>query len=426
MDTSKAFHAEIAVIGSLLTGEHSWEEIEGELKEDDFHVFYLRRAFNAIQEMKKSDSSCKTDFITVSSHIHATMGENETDVFNELANVANATFSTANLKAYAQIVKEQSNRRKTVSLLNYTAQKINNEDENYLDFLHKGLTDIENGVPFMITAYAEILDRTMARIEQECKQDGVTGLATGFLDLDDYISGLQKGQLIVLGARPSMGKTTLMMNIADNIACLNSNHPCVLFSLEMQESDICKRTLSRVTKIPGDQIFRGKVLAKDWGRIGKGFESLASSLLFINDRSALNVYQMRAYCRKVRNQHGLKAVFIDYIGLMDGEGENETLKIGNISRDLKALAKDFDIPVFVLSQLNRNIEARKDRTPQLSDLRQSGNIEQDADVILFLDRDVEDGREATLYVAKNRNGRIGRFKLSMDASFFEFKNYMGL
>lgn len=426
MKNPKAAIAENTVIGILLTTRDLWEDVTSELKEDDFCEYFCRRTFIAIGEMKKRDPNCVTDILTVSDYMPLDSGEKHNDVFRELAEIANNAFPSTNLKTYIEIVKKESNKRKLSALISLTQTKIFNDDEDYLDFVRQGLLDIENNTSFTITAYQDVMNEMIQRLEEDCNSGkAITGLASGFTELDDITNGLQNGDLIILAARPSMGKTLLMMNIADNISCLCTNEPCVLFSLEMPAIQISKRTLARVSGISGNLIFKAKLTDDHWLMISQAIEKLQTTKLFINDTSRMNVYQMRSYCRKIRNECGLKAVFIDYIGLMDGEGENETLRLGNISRDLKALAKDFNIPVVVLCQLNRKIEERKDRTPMLSDLRQSGNIEQDADLVIFLDRDKEAGKDATVTIAKHRNGRLAQFKLLLDLDHFEFKNYFG-
>lgn len=423
--TQKAYLAECNVIGSMLISLEALESVIGELLEDDFYDHFLRHVFTTIVEMKRRDSNQVIDILTVSDAMSPKNSQSNNENFCKLAEIANNTCSAVNVKAYAEIVKRESNKRKTMNLLNTITHKIGNGDEDYLDSLRHGITKIENNVPFIVRPYADILNQVVAKLDEDSKAGKeLTGISTGFSDIDFYTNGLHNGDLIILAARPSMGKTMLMLNIADNISCLKQNEPVVMFSLEMPESQICKRSLARVSGVKGDLIFTGRVKGDDWQKIGAGIEKLNNSKLFINDSSRMSVYQMRSFCRKIRNEHGLKVVFIDYIGLMDGEGENETLRLGNISRDLKAMAKDFEIPVFVLCQLNRNIEKRLDRTPMLSDIRQSGNIEQDADLIMFLDTDKEKG-ESNLSIAKHRNGRTGDIKLSLFMDYFEFKNHSG-
>jgi len=414
--------AEKAIVGNLLISMDAFADIAGELKEDDFHDFFLRRAYSAICHMKRIDTKAITDILTVSAFMRAMNGESDQEIFKQIAEVAASACSATNIKAYAEIVKKESNRRKTATLMNITQTKIANGDENYLEHLRSGLNNIENDMPFIVTPYADIMDNVIERLDKDCDSGGkITGLATGFIDLDDYTNGLQDGDLIILAARPSVGKTMFMLNIADNIGCFEQNEPVVLFSLEMPQSQLVKRSLARASKVKGDLIFKAKVNNSDWKLIGEGLKKLRKSKVFINDNSRMSVYQMRSFCRKIRNEHGLKAVFIDYIGLVDGEGENETLRLANISRDLKALAKDFNVPVFVLCQLNRNIEKRVDRTPMLSDIRQCGNIEQDADLIMFLDRDKDQDNVAKLLIAKHRNGKTGEIGLVLDLNYFEFK-----
>ena len=427
MKNQKALMAETAVVGSILISNDCLDEVLGELREDDFETNFLRRVFIGIVTMRRRDPNQIIDILTVSDFLKPIHGESDKDVFREVVEIANSTFSCGNIKAYVEMVKKESNRRRTATLMNLTSQKLSRGDDDYLEFVRNGLTHIENDSPFVVRTFAQNIDDVITKLHEDCHSGlNMTGLSTGFSDLDHYTNGLQNGDLVILAARPSMGKTMLMLNIAENISFLQQSEPVVLFSLEMPAAQISKRTVSRVSRVKGDLIFKAKLGSEHWAQIAEAITKMNTSKLFINDSSRMSVYQMRSYCRKVRNEHGLKAIFIDYIGLMDGEGENETLRLGNISRDLKAMAKDFNVPVFVLCQLNRKIEERKDRTPMLSDIRQSGNIEQDADLVMFLDRDKEVGKQATLHIAKHRNGAIGEFKLSLNLDNFEFRNYYGV
>jgi len=425
MKNQKALMAETAVIGCMLTHNEYLDDVLAELKEEDFDTYFLKRTFVAITEMRKRDPRQAIDIITVTAFMKTLHNETESYIFTELADVALYSYTAANLKGYMEMVKKESNKRKTAQLLTMSAQKIANDDADYLDYIRNGLTHIENNCPFVVTPFGDLLDQVITKLEEDSsKGGGLTGLATGFLDLDDYTNGLQPGDLIILAARPSVGKSVLMLNIAENIGLIKTREPTVIFSLEMPAAQLIKRSLSRMSRVSGTDLFKAKVTGQDWIDMAPAIERMRESKLFINDSSRLSTYQMRSYCRKIRNDHGLKVVFIDYIGLMDGEGENETLRLGNISRDLKALAKDFDIPVFVLCQLNRKIEDRQDRTPRLSDIRQSGNIEQDADIVMFLDREKNDSPQARLTIAKHRNGRLGEITLALDLQHFEFKDHI--
>lgn len=424
MNNHKSLMAERAVIGSVLINNDCLDEVFGELSVNDFENIFTKRIFTTIHFMRKKNPDQIIDILTVASSVKLNVGESENEIFIGLGDIASSTYSPSNIKAYIEMVKKESNRRRTAELINIANQKVSKGDDDYLEFIRNGLSSIELNVPFIIRSFGSITEEMVAKLEDDCnKGGGLTGISTGFYDLDDYTNGFQNGDLIILAARPSMGKTMFMLNIAENISLLKQKEPCVFFSLEMPSSQIVKRSLSRISGVNGGLIFKAKLETFHWEKIIPSLKKMESSKLFINDSSRMTVYQMRSYCRKIRNEHGLKAIFVDYIGLVDGEGENETIKLGNISRDLKAMAKDFNVPVIALSQLNRNIELRKDKTPVLSDLRQSGNIEQDADIVMFLDRDKDYGRDATIIISKHRNGRIGEFKLLLDIDHFEFKNF---
>lgn len=426
MNFDKALMAEQALIGCILQSNDAWEETVGEITEEDFMSLFERRIFSTIFDMKKTDINKIIDIITVSDHIKLINDETKQEVFTRLFDIFNNYFAVKNIRAYVEIIKRESEKRKTIDLIKMTHQKISNDDEDYLDFIRQELSKIENNSSFYIKKYNTVINEVINKLDDDCNNGGVlSGLSTGFEELDDYTNGLQNGDLIVLGARPSMGKTMLMLNIAENISYLKQNEPVVLFSLEMPAAQIAKRSLSRASRVKGELIFKAKLSLPEWNKISSAVTRLESSKLFINDSSRMSVYQMKSFCRKIRNEHGLRAIFVDYLGLMDGEGENETLRISKLSMELKALAKDFNVPVFVLCQLSRRIEERKDRRPILSDLRQSGSIEQDADLVMFLDRDKDLGNEALLIIAKHRNGKIGDINLSLDLDYFEFKDFMG-
>jgi replicative DNA helicase len=418
MDGNKAYNAEIAVLGALLIHNDLLDEVIHDVRPEDFHDYFHKNVYTAIIEMKHEGMAF--DLVTMSATKYKLLGETENNAFCKLAELANSSYTAANIKHYAEIVKKESNKRKTAALLAHVNQKILNGDEDYLEYVRKGLIEIENNQPCIITPYTSILDETLVQLENDSKNpDAMTGLSTGFIDLDFYTNGLQKSNMIILAARPSMGKTALMLNIADHIS-IKQNLPIAIFSLEQPKRDLCKRSLARIAQVNGDNIFKARFKENDWEKISMAIGIMNQAKTFINDSGSTTIYEIRAYCRKVRNQHGLSAVFIDYIGqIQGGNAENETLRLGYISRELKILAKDFDIPVFVLCQLNRRIESRQDRRPMLSDIRQSGNIEQDADVIIFLE---SKDHESTLFIEKNRNGRTGEVKLVSKPEFFEFKN----
>lgn len=413
-------HAETAVIGCLLADGESFEDIGDILKEEDFGSGSLKRIFCAIRDMRENGKT--VDLITVSSFLKEKNHENENESFFEIARIAAGTFCPSNVRLYAEIVKKDSNKRKTLFLLNRAVQKINEHDEEYMDFLRNGIAEVENSNPVAIRRYGDLLNETLQSIGDG---SSMPGISTGFMELDRHVNGLQKGNMVILAARPSVGKTIFMLNIAENISCYKTCLPVVVFSLEMSAQDLCKRSICRAARISGDLIFGTGAKNEHWEKLSKGVEKLSGSKLFLNDRSNMDINQMRSFCRKIKNEHGLSAIFVDYIGLMAGEGENETLRLANISRGIKGIAKDFNVPVVVLCQLNREIEKRqaKDRRPRLSDLRQSGNIEQDADIVMFLDREEKHSAEATVIIEKNRNGRTGEFKLFARNEFFEFSNY---
>lgn len=412
----KMSESENAVISCLLNSD-VYDEVSSEINGDDFSDQFLKRVFETISIMIVE--KLPIDAITVSSFIKKEFYEIENDILIRLFEISAMTCSSKNIKTYVENVKKESNKNKLKKLLNSTFEKINNGDDDYLDHVRIGISEIENNIPDKIVSYSNILEETIDEIEENSKNPNMlSGLSTGFKNIDDYTNGLQNGSMTILAAQPSKGKTMLMLNIADNIGCVQKL-PVIIFSLEMPYNQLCKRSLSRFCNINSELIFKNKMTPNEWQKCSDGINMLSSSKVFINDKSAINIFQMRSYAKKIRNQNGLSAIFVDYLGLMNGDGENETLRLGNISKGLKSLARDLNIPVFVLCQLNRDVSKRFDKKPVLSDIRGSGNIEQDADTVMFLYND--ENSFHMLNIAKNRNGACGEIRIIPNFNYFEFK-----
>lgn len=427
MSTQRSYQAERAVLSCLLHHSHLIDEVIGDVRPDDFYDHYNRELYTWLIEMRHENRTI--DLITVTDY--ATLkAPNENHMVN-LAEIMMGVAVGSNLRAYAEMVKEESCKRKAHSILMNTIAKIKNGDVDFMSYLKSGIARIENESVGVIMTYQELFDKTIADIEaHQAAGGGIVGLATGFTDLDSYMCGLRPGNLIVLGARPSMGKTILMMNIADNIA-INQGKSVVVFSLEMSEKDICKRTIARLARINGERMFNSNLNEKEWEAIGAATKDIEQTKIFINDKARITVFEMRGFCRKIKNQYGLDAIFIDYLGLIGGGDDikTETHRLASITRELKAMAKDFEVPVFCLCQLNRDSARRENKTPMLADLRDSGAIEQDSDIVIFLDREevwkktTTRINEADVVIAKNRNGKIGNVILTSRLEMFEFRNH---
>lgn len=421
---------EDSIIASLVQNNDFLDEITSEIKLDDFSKQLNREIYETFLDLQ-SKSELPVDVLQLCDKIKSDRYSSD----DALCMIAEMTlghvFGFESFKAHIAMLKTASNRRKTMSLLNETQKIISTNKSDGIEFLRKGIDEIENNQSVVICPFSDNLDKTILEIEKlSSSENDLNGLGTGFENIDSLTGGLQKSDLIVLAARPSMGKTALALNMAQNISAHNGKS-VVFFSLEMQTGQIMKRTLCRFANIEGERMFAGRLNSEDWKRIQFCQPFLSKSKLFINDRSMLTVSEMRSYCRKIKNTHGLDAVFIDYISFVQvtQDIDSEVRRLAIISSQLKSLAKDFDVPVVILSQLNRNVESRKEKRPIMADIRDSGAIEQDADVIMFLYREERYNNltpkkgEAELIIEKNRNGKTGTAMLKCNLSRFEFMDY---
>ena len=280
---------------------------------------------------------------------------------------------------------------------------------------------------------SEVAMNVLRKVEEASRQkNAITGIASGFLDLDYRTAGFQKSDLILIAARPSMGKTAFVLNILDYVG-VKKHEPVMIFSLEMSKEQLANRVLSLETQIEADKLRKGTLTDEEWGDLIEGVDRLSKANVFIDDTPGITVSELRGKCRKRKLESGLSLVMIDYLQLMSGEkgkrsSENRQQEISEISRSLKALARELDCPVIALSQLSRAVEQRPDHRPMLSDLRESGAIEQDADIVMFLyrddyyNKDTEHPNEAEVIIAKQRNGPIGTVKLLWQPQYTRFKN----
>lgn len=363
--------------------------------------------------------------------------------FAYLAELSKNTPSAANIRAYAEIVRERAVVRELVSAANqiadagYTPQ--GRDSSSLLDMAESlifGITEKRQKADTGPQDIGTILERTVARIETlyQNPHDGVTGLDTGFKDLNKKTAGLQPSDLIIVAARPSMGKTTFAMNLVEN-AAINNDKPALVFSLEMPGDQLLMRSLASLSRVDQTRIRTGQLDDEDWARISGAMGILLENKnIFIDDSSGLTPTELRSRARRIyRDNGGLSMIMIDYLQLMrvPEMKENRTLEIAEISRSLKALAKELQVPVVALSQLNRSLEQRSDKRPVNSDLRESGAIEQDADLIMFLYRDevyhenTDMKGVAEVIIGKQRNGPIGTVRLTFNGQYSRFDNYAG-
>ncbi len=425
---SKEIYAEHAVIGSLLTDNSAWNEIGDYLHANDFSSLLHRETYRAIQNLmmngKQADVICTSEYLLSEKILHD-------DPFVQLCEIMNSAFTPVNIKHYAEIVKQKSLDRKMVVTAQNIITSVKEQKENRLDHAQQSISALSHEIPSNIEIATDILKSVVTAInERNTSQSDITGMSTGYTTLDKITNGLHGGDLIILAGRPGMGKTLLGMNIAEHVA-LVKKEPVSVFSLEMSKEKLMERSLASVGNIEADQIKTGKLTEENFKKLSSTVAQYYGTKLYIDDRSFLRVADIRATCRRLKHEHGLSLIVVDYIGLMSSEGENETLRVTNISRGLKLLARDFNVPVIAISQLNRAVEQRNNKRPCMADLRQSGAIEQDADLILFIYRhDVYDPNlmnkgVAEVIIAKHRNGEVGTINLSFNSRNCRFDNYIG-
>ena len=431
-----SIEAEQSVLGGLMLDNNTWDKVADLVKEDDFYRPEHRRIFNTIANLIRRDQPF--DILTLAEELK---NKNELEAAGGeiyLFELAKSIPTAANIAAYAEIVRERSIRRKLIESSNYIANLAYNpegrEIKDTLDIAERTIFKIaeqrnRSEGPLDISA---LIAKTTEKIDFLFHaEQPITGISSGFTDLDEFTSGLQKGDLIVVAGRPSMGKTTLAMNIAEH-ASIKSDKPILVFSLEMPGEALAMRMISSLGRIDQHKVRTGKLQPEDWDRLTHAVSMLSEAKLMVDDSPALSPAELKSRARRVAKAKGqLGLIVIDYLQLMQIPGfrENRTAEITEISRSLKTLAKELDVPVIALSQLNRGLEQRTDRRPQMSDLRESGAIEQDADIIIFIYRDEvynsdsHDKGIAEVIIAKHRNGPIGKVRLTFLGQYTKFENF---
>ncbi|QQD22458.1 replicative DNA helicase [Oceanospirillaceae bacterium ASx5O] len=428
--------AEQSVLGSLMLDERAWETVAETLQDNDFYRHDHRLIFRAIQHLVAQEQPI--DVVTVSEELEERAQLEKAGGPGYLGRLVDMTPSIDNCAAYAEIVRERSQQRRLIEAATDIMQRAyETEGESSLTLI----SDAEKAIALIAEgsrkdggpqAVGPILKNTLETLERMFEQpDGLTGLTTGFTEIDARTSGLQKADLVIVAARPSMGKTTYSMNLVEN-ALLATKRPCLVFSMEMPSESIVMRMLSSIGKIDQTRIRSGKLIDEDWPKLSAAVNLLKDLPLYIDDTPALTPQEMRARARKVyrENNNDLAMIMVDYLQLMrvSGKSEGRTQEISEISRTLKAIAKEFNCPMVALSQLNRSLEQRPNKRPVMSDLRESGAIEQDADIIQFIYRDEvynEDSPDkgvAEIITGKHRNGPIGIDRLAFIGKYTRFEN----
>lgn len=417
----QSIEAEQSVLGSMIIDKEAIFAAAEMLREADFYRTAHQKIFEAI--MGLSEKGEPVDLVTLAEELQRLHSLEEAGGTAYLSALAGAVPTAANVQYYALIVREKSILRSLIG----TATKIvagcyegPPDVEEFLDAAEQQIFEIgRQGKQQGFIPLKEVLKETFDRIERLFdEKKGVTGLATGFTDLDTICSGLQQSDLIIVAARPSMGKTTLALNMAHHIA-VKEKKPTAFFSLEMSREQLAQRMLCAEAKIDAHNLRRGILSQEEWQKLTRAVGPLSEAPLYIDDSASLSVMEVRAKARRLKAERGLEAVFVDYLQLMRGfsRAENRQQELSEISRSLKALAKELSIPVVALSQLSRAVEKRESRRPILSDLMESGGIEANADVVLFIYResyyhkDTDKGNIAEIIVAKQRNGPVGMIEL---------------
>ncbi|PTQ68705.1 replicative DNA helicase [Pseudomonas sp. GV071] len=431
-----SIEAEQAVLGGLMLDNNAWERVLDQVSDGDFYRHDHRLIFRAIAKL--ADHNSPFDVVTLSEQLDKEGQTSQTGGLAYLGELAKNTPSVANIKAYAQIVRERATLRQLIGISSEIADSAFNpqgrQAAEILDEAERQIFQIaearpKTGGPVGVNA---LLTKAIDRIDELFNTgEGITGLSTGFTDLDDKTSGLQPSDLIIVAGRPSMGKTTFAMNLVEN-AVLRSDKVVLVYSLEMPGESLMMRMLSSLGRIDQTKVRSGQLDDDDWPRLTSAVNLLNDRKLFIDDTAGISPSEMRARTRRLVREHGdIALIMIDYLQLMQipgSSGDNRTNEISEISRSLKALAKEFNCPVVALSQLNRSLEQRPNKRPVNSDLRESGAIEQDADVIMFVYRDevyhpeTEHKGVAEIILGKQRNGPIGFIRLAFLGKYTRFEN----
>lgn len=431
--------AEQSVLGGLMLDNDAWDKVADRITENDFYRRDHRLLYRAIRELANEGSPY--DAVTLSERLEKTQALETVGGLTYLGMLAKNTPSAANIVAYADIVREHSVLRQLIQVGTGIAdsgfQPEGRTSKELLDVAEQQVFEIaeqgsrgQKGFHKIKDLLATVVERIDALYERD---SAITGVSTGFNDFDAKTSGLQPSDLVIVAGRPSMGKTTFAMNIAEH-AAIKEKLPVAVFSMEMPGESLAMRMMSSLGRINQQRVRTGKLDDEDWPRLTSAMSILAEAPMFIDDTPAMSPTELRARCRRLMREHGqLGLIVIDYLQLMQvpGHKENRTGEISEISRSLKSLAKELNVPVIALSQLNRGLEQRTDKRPVMSDLRESGAIEQDADLIVFIYRDEVYNEDspykgtAEIIIGKQRNGPIGTTRLTFLGEFTRFENFAG-
>ncbi len=428
-----SLEAEQSVIGSMIMDQDAIVTAMEILLQEDFYHKQYGILFDAMIELYSSGQP--VDLVTLQNKLKEKDVPQEVSSLEFVGELVRAVPTSANVKYYCNIVKENSMKRKLIRV----TEEIENECYAGKESLENVLDKTEHDIFALLSSRTggdyvpirQVVMNALEKIEKASQQDGnVTGIPTGFIDLDYRTAGLQPSDLVLIAARPSMGKTAFVLNIAQYVA-FHENMCTAIFSLEMSKEQLVNRLFSLESRVDAQALRTGNLSDADWAKLVEGAGIIGDSELIIDDTPGISISEMRSKCRKYKLEHDLKLIIIDYLQLMSGSGrstDSRQQEISDISRSLKALARELNVPVLALSQLSRAVEQRPDHRPMLSDLRESGAIEQDADVVMFIYRDDYYNKDTELkgiseiIIAKQRNGPIGTVNLAWLPEYTKFAN----
>lgn len=421
--------AEQSVLGSMLMDKTAIAAAAETLEGEDFYRDSHKVIFKSIKELYQKD--IPVDMITLIEHLRSTEKLDEAGGISYITEISGSVPSTANLTSYIQIVEDKAILRRLIrSATEIIETSYNKQDDvdAVVDLAEKNVFNIsEKKNTSDFEPMNVVLERGFEEIERIYNNKGeTTGVPSGFKDLDEKTSGFQGGDMVLIAARPSMGKTTFALNLAQH-AALRAGKSVAIFSLEMSKEQLAYKLLCAEANVDMLKLRTGNLDEKDWENIAKASGPLADAKIFIDDTAGVSIMEMRSKCRRLKIEHGIDMILIDYLQLMSGSGEeSRQQEVSEISRSIKAIAKEMKCPVIALSQLSRAPEQRADHRPMLSDLRESGSIEQDADLVMFLyrdeyyDKESEDKNVAECIIAKQRNGPVGTVKLAWLGQYSKF------
>ncbi|MEM7431344.1 MAG: replicative DNA helicase [Pseudomonadota bacterium] len=432
-----SIEAEQSLLGGLMLDHQAWDKVADIVSAPDFYRKDHRLIFEAIAALSEDANPC--DVVTVSEHLDSRGQLENAGGLEYLATLANETPGAANAASYARILRERAMLRALITAGNEisgaaftndgrSASEIVDEAERKVFEIAESGSRGRQG----FKALRQVLPEAVDRIDLLHQSDGqVTGVSTGYHKFDEMTAGLQPGDLVIVAGRPSMGKTTLAVNIAEN-AAIGNKVPTAIYSMEMPAQQLAMRMISSLGRVDQTHLRTGNFPDEDWSRINSAVQMMSDAPIYIDDSAGLSPTEIRARARRLQREHGLGLIVLDYLQLMTvpGNNENRATEISEISRSLKALAKELSVPIIALSQLNRSVEQRTDKRPVMSDLRESGAIEQDADLIVFIYREEVYNQEtpkkgiADITIAKQRNGPIGEFVLTFVGKYTKFENFV--